>query len=114
MPDEMNLLLARLQRLCEDLPGVEAGTSYGTPALKAGGKLFVRVKDAGTLVLMAPMDEKERLIEMAPGTYYETDHYRGWPALLVRAAAIDDEDLRHRLAEAWHLKAPAKLRRMRD
>ncbi|WP_338091139.1 MmcQ/YjbR family DNA-binding protein [Shinella kummerowiae] len=113
MPDdETQMLLARLQRLAEDLPGVETGTSYGTPALKVAGKLFLRIKDAQTLVLMAPMDEKERLIEMAPGIYYETDHYKGWPALLVRAAAIDDAELRHRMAEAWRFKAPAKLRKL--
>ena len=55
---------------------------------------------------------KERLIEMASDLYYETDHYRGWPALLVRAAVIDDVELRHRLMESWRLKAPAKLRRL--
>lgn len=106
-------LLARLQRLAEDLPGVETGTSYGTPALKVAGKLFVRIKDAETLVLMVPLDDKERLIERTPTLYYETDHYRDWSALLVHAAAIDDAELRHRLAEAWHLKAPAKLRKQR-
>lgn len=112
MPDdETQMLLARLQRLAGDLPGVETGTSYGTPALKVAGKLFLRIKDAQTLVLMAPMDEKERLIEMAPAIYYETDHYKGWPALLVRAVAIDDADLRHRMTEAWRFKAPAKLRK---
>ncbi|MGQ3237636.1 MAG: MmcQ/YjbR family DNA-binding protein, partial [Shinella sp.] len=52
MPDdETQMLLARLQRLAEDLPGVETGTSYGTPALKVAGKLFLRIKDAQTLVL---------------------------------------------------------------
>lgn len=115
MPDDDdNALLPRLQRLSGDLPGVEVSTSYGTPALKVAGKLFVRIKDGETLVLMAPMDEKERLIEMAPDIYYETDHYRGWPALLVRAALIEDAELRLRLAEAWRTKAPAKLRRTHD
>jgi hypothetical protein len=111
MPDE-NDLLARLQSLSNDLPGVEIGTSYGTPALKVAGKLFVRIKDAETLVLMAPLDEKERLIDRAPEIYFETDHYKGWPALLVRATVIDDTELRQRLADAWHFKASAKLRRM--
>jgi hypothetical protein len=112
MPDDENdALLARLQRLSQHLPGVETGTSYGTPALKVAGKLFLRIKDAETLVLMAPLDEKERLIEMAPDIYYETDHYRGWPALLIRAAAIDDAELQHRITEAWRYKAPAKLRK---
>lgn len=104
-------LLARLQRLTKDLPGIETGTSYGTPALKVAGKLLMRIKDAETLVLMAALDEKERLIEMAPDIYYETDHYRGWPALLVRAAAIGDDELQLRLFEAWTAKAPAKLRK---
>ena len=113
MPDdEAEMLLVRLLRLAEDLPGVEIGTSYGTPALKVAGKLFLRIKDAETLVLMAPMDEKERLIEMAPAIYYETDHYKGWPALLVRATAIDDAELRHGMTEAWRQKAPAKLRKL--
>lgn len=62
-------LLARLQRLAEDLPGVETGTSYGTPALKVAGKLFVRIKDAETLVLMVRLDDKERLIERTPTLY---------------------------------------------
>jgi hypothetical protein len=61
---------------------------------------------------MAPMDEKERLIEMAPEIYYETDHYNGWPALLLRAAAIGDAELRQRMTEAWRLKAPARLRKL--
>ena len=61
---------------------------------------------------MAPMDEKERLIEMAPEIYYETDHYKGWPALLLRVAAIDDAELRQRMSEAWRLKAPARLRKL--
>lgn len=104
-------LLARLQRLTKDLPGIETGTSYGTPALKVAGKLLMRIKDAETLVLMAALDEKEHLIEMAPDIYYETDHYRGWPALLVCAAAIGDDELRLRLLEAWTAKAPAKLRK---
>jgi len=107
-------LLARLQRLTPDLPGVETGTSYGTPALKVAGKLFVRIKDGETLVLMVPLDDKERLIERTPDLRYETDHYKGWPALLVRAAVIDDTELRHRLAESWRLKAPAKLRKLLD
>ncbi|TAA63148.1 MmcQ/YjbR family DNA-binding protein [Shinella sp. JR1-6] len=110
--DTIEALLARLKRLATGLPGVETGTSYGTPALKVAGKLFLRIKDAETLVLMAPMDEKERLIEMAPEIYYETGHYNGWPALLLRAAAIGDAELRQRMTEAWRLKAPARLRKL--
>jgi hypothetical protein len=97
-----------------NLPEIETGTSYGTPALKVRGKLFLRVKDADTLVLMCPLEEKELLMEAAPHIYYETDHYKGWPAVLVRVAAIDEAELAHRLARAWRLKAPKHLIAMLD
>lgn len=107
----MEQLLARIERLAEGLPGVTPGTSYGNSALKVAGRTFVALKAADLIVLMAPIEEKERLMEMAPDIYFETDHYKGWPALLVRAGAIGDEELGLRLTEAWRAKAPARLRK---
>jgi hypothetical protein len=63
------------------LPEIETGTSYGTPALKVRGKLFQRVKDPDTLVLMCPLEEKKLLMAAAPHIYYETDHCKGGPSL---------------------------------
>ena len=91
------------------LPGVEAGTSYGTPSLKVRGKSFLRVKDADTLVVMCALEDKELLMEAAPQIYFETDHYKGWPAVLVRLSQIDDTELQHRIVRGWYLKAPARL-----
>ena len=68
----------------EGLAEIAPGTSYGTPALKVRKKLLCRVKDAETVVVMCPLEEKELLIKAAPEFYFETDHYRGWPAILVR------------------------------
>jgi hypothetical protein len=91
------------------LPGLEVGTSYGTPALRVGGKSFMRMKDPDTMVLLGPMEEKEMLMAAAPDVYFETDHYKGWPAWLVRLAKIDDGELAHRLECAWRHKAPKRL-----
>ncbi|HEV7276405.1 MAG TPA: MmcQ/YjbR family DNA-binding protein [Devosiaceae bacterium] len=91
------------------LPEVDEGTSYGTPAFKVRGKSFARLKDPQTLVLLLPMELKDLLMEMSPDTYFETDHYRGWPAVLVRLMEIDDAELGQRLAEAWQHKAPKRL-----
>jgi hypothetical protein len=91
------------------LPEVTEGTSYGTPALLVKGKSFTRLKDPETLVLMVPLEHKELLLEMAPDIYYETDHYKGWPAVLIRLSAIGDEELSHRLADAWRHRAPRRL-----
>ena len=100
---------ARATAAAAGLPGVEAGTSYGTPSLKVRGKSLLRVKDADTLVVMCALEDKELLMEAAPQIYFETDHYKGWPAVLVRLSQIDDAELQHRIVRAWHLKASARL-----
>ncbi len=87
---DTSVIFQRLQRVAAEarLPDVEVSTSYGTPALKVGGKAFVSVKNAETIVLALPIDHKEQLIEMAPEIYFQTDHYVGWPSLPLRIAAI--------------------------
>lgn len=60
-------------------------------------------------MLAIPIDEKERLIEMAPDIYFQTDHYRGWPSLPVRIDVIGDDELTMRLVAAWRFRAPRKL-----
>lgn len=99
----------RVARLAAHLPGVETSTWYGTPALKVAGRGFARLREAGVLVVMCPLELKEALLEAEPDVYYETDHYRGWPATLVRLAVIDDERLGTRLECAWREKAPRRL-----
>jgi hypothetical protein len=91
------------------LPGVEAGTSYGTPALRVGGKLFLRMKDADTIVLLGPTEEKEMLLAAEPAIYFETDHYKGWPAWFARLAKLSDAELKHRIERAWRHKASKRL-----
>jgi hypothetical protein len=98
-----------LKAAASGLPDVIEATSYGTPALKAGKKLMARVKDADTVVLMCPLEEKQLLLEVAPETYFETDHYKGWPAVLVRIHKIPADELRHRIEQAWTRQAPRKL-----
>jgi hypothetical protein len=101
----------RVVRLAAGLPGVERSTWYGTDSLKVKGKSFCRMKEKmdGVLVVMVPLGLKEALMEAEPDKYFETPHYTGWPAMLVRLDAVSDEELRTRLECAWLEKAPAKL-----
>jgi hypothetical protein len=91
------------------LPGVEVSTSYGTPSLKVANKFLLRIKDADTLVLRCALEEKEILMLAAPQIYFETEHYKGWPAILIRMSAIGDGELRRRLLNAWRQVAPKRL-----
>jgi hypothetical protein len=92
------------------LPDIEVSTSYGTPALKRGGTLLVRMKDkdAGTLVLMTTLGDKELFMASAPHIYFQTDHYKGYPAVLVRLSVIGDAELVLRLKSAWSLAEPKR------
>ena len=109
MVDDFDFAMNRLRKAAAGLPEVEEGTSYGTPALKVRKKLICRVKDADTVMLRCGMEEKEVLMAAAPEIYFETPHYEGWPAVLVRIGAISDDELAHRLALAWGLQAPRRL-----
>lgn len=101
----------RVRRLGLALPGVEEGLSYGTPALKVRKKLLCRMKEDGeTLVLRTgSLDEKEFLMETAPEIFFETDHYKGWPAVLLRLGAIEDKRLFLLLEGAWRREAGKRL-----
>ncbi len=67
------------------LPGTELSTSYGQPAVKANGRALVSPgREAGSFCLHIDKDSKEMLMETDPGTFWQTPHYEGWPALLVR------------------------------
>lgn len=91
------------------LPEVAETTWYRTPALAVRGRSFTRLREPGVAVLMCPLEDKEMLLAAAPAIWFETDHYRGWPAILVRLDAICEADLARRLAVAWAQKAPNRL-----
>ena len=92
------------------MPEVEQSTSYGTPALKVRGKLFVRLKEDGdTIVLRTDSFGREHLLSTAPQTFFITDHYRDYPWVLVRLATVDATHLRQLLEDAWRRVAPRNL-----
>lgn len=112
MPDNP-ALFERARRVAAHLPGIEVSSSYGRPALKVKGKfLAANSREPGALVVSCPIPLKEHLIESRPDIYFETEHYRGWPAVLVRMDAIDDGMLRARLEAAWLERAPKRMARL--
>jgi hypothetical protein len=105
--------LQRLLALAADagLSGIEQGTSYGTPSLKRKGQFLARLKDETTLVIRCPLDEKDMLMAAEPGIYFQTDHYVGYPAVLVRLDVIDDARLIARLERACLMQAEKRTTR---
>jgi hypothetical protein len=54
---------------------------------------------------------KEELIAADPDVYFTEPHYNGFPAVLVRLAAIEVDELREVLTDAWLVQAPQRLAR---
>jgi hypothetical protein len=99
-----------VRQLAHRLPAVEDSTSYGTPALKVRGKLFARLHQDGTsLVLRADSLDRQILLQADPEVFYITDHYRNYPWILVRLARISRRSLPDLLERAWRYVAPARL-----
>jgi hypothetical protein len=89
------------------LRGVETSTSYGRPALKVKGKLIAcagRTDDH--FVLMLHLERVALLVALEPQLYFQTPHYEGRPAVLVRYAAPAADDLPPLLEEAWARRVP--------
>ncbi len=100
----------RVCQLARALPGVEEGTSYGTPGLKVRGKFLARLREEGVLVVkVGSMVERDYLRTSDPAIFYITDHYRDYPAVLVRLPCVSEPMLRELLTDAWRRIAPRRL-----
>lgn len=84
------------------LPGVEQGISYGKPALRFRERTLAATTapDPGSFVLHVAVEEKDWLLERDPATFWQTEHYRDWPAILVRYGG-DADLVAMLLACAW-------------
>lgn len=48
-------------------------------------------------------------METQPHAFFLTDHYRGWPGILVRLSNVDRAQLQELLEQSWRRLAPKKL-----
>jgi hypothetical protein len=99
-----------VQKVAAKLPETEEGTSYGTPAFKVKGKLFLRLREEGDSIAIYT-DDKEGLLASDPAIYFSTPHYDGYPMVLVRLSKISEKELREVLTDAWRIRAPATVRK---
>jgi hypothetical protein len=65
-------------------------------------------------VRVASNAEQDELIAADPEKFFTEPHYAGFPAVLVRLAAVDETELRELLIDAWRCQAPPALVRESD
>ena len=78
------------------LPGTELSTSYGKPAVKVNDRAFLYTghEADSSFGVAIDLDTVEILKETDPETFWQTPHYEGWPAVLIRFGSKDGERVR--------------------
>lgn len=82
--------VADARRLLLALPGIAQGRSYGMPSFLLDGRFFARFRDDDTVLVLqlATIAEREVLMQLDPSAFFFTDHYRNYPAVLIRLAEV--------------------------
>jgi hypothetical protein len=98
------------------LPGTEAATMYGAPAVKAHGRLLAcmatnKAAEPNTLVVCIDFAERDELIAEAPDIYYLKDHYVDYASVLVRLSRIQPDALRDLLLGAHRFVSAKRARK---
>jgi hypothetical protein len=109
-----------VRRICLALPGVSEDP--GAFGFSVRGKGFVwlwpervhprrkKVPNADVVVVrVSDLEEKRALLASDPRTFFTTDHYDGYKAVLVRLSAAEPAVLAEVLTDSWRTQAPRDL-----
>ena len=115
-----------VRRIALSLPSVEKKLERFAFAVRNKGKLkeFVwvwmervtpkkpRVPNPGVIaVRVANVADRDRLVAADSAKFFTEPHYEGFPAVLVRLAAVSVRELRTLITEGWRCQAPVDLHR---
>lgn len=115
--------LTDVRRIARALPGAIEGTNGFAFSVRRGAKEtgFVwtwlervhprkaRVPNPRVLaVRVADLVEKDSLLGLDAAKFFTEPHYDGYPAVLVRLAAVDRGELRKLVTRAWQAVAPGE------
>lgn len=96
-------------------PGAEDSTLHGGRCIRVRGHWIVTESSSarGEVALALDHGDVEFLIETEPQAYFQTPHFKGYPAVLVRTEAADDGRLRDQIDKAWARRATKAQRTAR-
>ncbi|HKC39633.1 MAG TPA: hypothetical protein VKC15_08860 [Gemmatimonadales bacterium] len=107
--------VAAVRRLLLERPGVVQGRSYGMPSFLLHGRFLARFRDDDTVLVLqlATIGERDVLMELDERSFFFTDHYRNYPAVLVRLAEVPPSLLGDVIKECWQHVAALPPKRPR-
>src|SRR5947199_9716088 len=78
------------RRLLLKLLNVSEGRSYGMPSFLLNGRFLARFRDDDTVLVLqlGTIVERAVLMQFDPNAFFFTEHYRDYPAVLIRLAEV--------------------------
>lgn len=116
---------AQVRRLALALPAAVDESTPERLVFSIGGRGFAwtyfgrvvpkkpRVAFPDVLAVSCPLERKEMLLAAAPDIYFDDDHYRGYPAVLVRLKHVPKAEFAALLGDACRLHAAKPPKRPR-
>ena len=84
------------------LPGVAMASYYGVQCPKVNGKALIAPSRAeGSFCLYVARSEKAALLETDPDTFWQTEHFLNYPAVLARYGTQSRERIQLYIMRAW-------------
>lgn len=101
-----------VREISMSLPGAFEQASYGgRPSWRTKQRMFTWIREdpEALVVWVDSLEEKEVLLGSDPDVFFTTDHYDGYPVLLVNLATVDRKEAVELITESWRLRAPTTL-----
>ena len=76
------------------------------------GKLLARLKEDGqSVAFRVTFDQRDLLMQTKPKVFFISDHYLGYPAVLMRLSSATAKQAADVVEMAWRFSAPKRLRK---
>jgi hypothetical protein len=109
-PSPRGISVATARRFLLTLPNVAEGRSYGMPSFLLQGRFFARFRDEDTVLVLqlGTITERDVLMELDSRAFFFTEHYRNYPAVLIRLAEVAQALFVSVVTEAWDQVSAAR------
>ena len=83
-------------KIALSLPGATETLWFNKPAVFIHGQFLTKVhdKEEAMVLRVGSMEMRDMMLEAEPSLFYITDHYRSFPFVLARLAALDKKTLK--------------------
>ncbi len=99
----MPVTVVQARRFILNLPNIEEGRKYGHPSFLLNGHFFARFRDGDSVLALqiASIDDRDVLMQLNTRAFFFTDHYRNYPAVLIRLADVPRPLFSDVVRDAW-------------